>query len=261
MSKTIWSFLLFSALSLFFLPCGVAEGSEIHKIRERGMLRVGVYAEAPGLSFRDPKTRSINGLEMDIAQTVARKILGASGRVEIKEASNPAQRGQLLDEGDVDIVIANFSITEERKHIYSFSEAYYSDNISMMVRMGSGIRNFYDLRNKRVGVARNTTGEKTARQQMRERGLNFQVKEFISNAMVKAALDAGEIDCFITDYSILRGYIEPGLIVLPERLSTEYYGVAAKKEHIALVALINSVLDELRANGELDTMLRKWNLY
>ncbi|MFX3943937.1 transporter substrate-binding domain-containing protein, partial [Streptococcus suis] len=61
--------------------------------------------------------------------------------------------GPLLDNVHVDIVIATFSITEERKLLYNFTTTYYTDAVGFLVNKDSGIKRFTDLDGKTIGVA------------------------------------------------------------------------------------------------------------
>ena len=57
-----------------------------------------------------------------------------------------ATRGELLDSGDIDCVLATFTITEERRKSWDFSTPYYTDYVSVLAEDSSGIKELADLR-------------------------------------------------------------------------------------------------------------------
>ena len=90
------------------------DSPDIKAIKDHGTLKVGVKVDVPKFGYRDPKTEKIDGFEVDIARAIAQKILGKKNKIEL-QAVNAKTRGPLLDNGEVDLVIATFTITEERK--------------------------------------------------------------------------------------------------------------------------------------------------
>ena len=62
-------------------------------------------------------------------------------------------RGELLDSGDIDAVLATFTITEERKKSWDFTTPYYTDYVSVLVEDSTGIKDLADLKDKVVGVS------------------------------------------------------------------------------------------------------------
>lgn len=77
-----------------------------------GTLRVGVKSDVPGFGYQDVLTEEYSGLEIDLAYKIA-ETLGVD-KVEFT-AVTAATRGQLLDSGDIDMVIATFTINDERR--------------------------------------------------------------------------------------------------------------------------------------------------
>ena len=84
-----------------------------------------------------------------------------------------ATRGELLDSGDIDAVLATFTITEERKKSWDFSTPYYTDYVSVLVEDSTGIKGLADLKDKVVGVSSGSTS---------------------ARALVKAMIDEGVLD-------------------------------------------------------------------
>ena len=146
-----------------------ALGADTQAIVDRGVLKVGVKNAVQGFSFQDTLTGEYKGLEDSLAEMIAEH-LGVD--VEFTTVT-AATRGELLDSGDIDAVLATFTITEERKKTWDFSTPYYTDYVSVLVEDSTGIKGLADLKDKVVGVSSGSTS---------------------ARALVKAMIDEGVLD-------------------------------------------------------------------
>ena len=240
-------------------PGDAAAAPDIKAIKDRGVLNVGVKVDVPKFGFKDPQTGKIDGMEIDLAKKMAKKILGDENKINV-QAVTAKTRGPLLDNGEVDFVIATFTITEERKQSYNFSDPYFSDGVALMVKKSSGIQSLKDLNGKKVGVAQSATSKKALIDEGKKQGLNIQYLEFGTYPEIKTALDSGRIDCFSVDAAILFGYLDDSTTILPDRYSPQLYGIASKKSNTALANLANDTVNEMKTSGELDKLIQKWGL-
>lgn len=232
---------------------------EIKTIKDRGVLKVGVKVDVPKFGFKDPQTNKIDGLEIDIARAVAQKILGDPSKIEVQGVTAKT-RGPLLDNGEVDLVIATFTITPERKQSYNFSEPYFKDGVSMMVKKNSGLQSVKDMNGKKIGVAQSATSRKALQEEADKAGVKVQFLEFGTYPEIKTALDSGRIDVFSVDGSILAGYLDDSTVILNERFAPQEYGVASKKSNTALAKAVDEVIAEMEKSGELDKLVQKWGI-
>ena len=146
-----------------------ALGADTQAIVDRGVLNVGVKNAVQGFSFQDTLTGEYKGLEDSLAEMIAEH-LGVD--VEFTTVT-AATRGELLDSGDIDAVLATFTITDERKKTWDFSTPYYTDYVSVLVEDSTGIKGLADLKDKVVGVSSGSTS---------------------ARALVKAMIDEGVLD-------------------------------------------------------------------
>ena len=128
-------------------------GPDTQAIVDRGVLKVGVKNAVQGFSFQDTLTGEYKGLEDSLAEMIA-EYLGVD--VEFTTVT-AATRGELLDSGDIDAVLATFTITEERKKSWDFTTPYYTDYVSVLVEDSNGIKDLADLKDKVVGVSSGST--------------------------------------------------------------------------------------------------------
>jgi len=240
-------------------PSATTEMSaDVKAIKDRGVLKVGVKVDVPKFGYKDPKTEKVEGFEIDLANVISKKIIGTE-KVET-QAVTAKTRGPLLDSGDVDLVIATFTVTEERKKSYNFSDAYFVDGVRLMVKKDAGIASLKDLDGKKIGVAQSATSKKAIEEQATKVGAKVSFLEFATYPEIKTALVAGRVDCFSVDGSILFGYLDDSTVILSDSFSPQDYGVASKKGNDGLAKLVNETVAELKKSGELDKMIQKWGL-
>ena len=235
------------------------ESPEIKAIKDRGVLKVGVKVDVPKFGFKDPQTNKIDGLEIDIARAIAKKILGDPNKVELQGVTAKA-RGPLLDNGEIDLAIASFTITEERKKSYNFSEPYFTDHIGLMVKKNSGLKSLKDMDGKKIGVAQSATSQKDLQAEADKLGVKVQFLEFASHPEIKTAFDSGRIDVYGGDISILSGYLDDTNTILDDRYSPQRNGVGIKKSNTALTKVVNETVEEMQKNGELEKLIQKLDI-
>ena len=145
----------------------VAVDPDVQKIIDRGELRVGVKNAVPGFGLQDTLTNTYTGLEIDIANKIA-EYLGVT--VEFTPVT-AATRTELLDAGDIDCVLATFTITEERKQSWDFTTPYFTDAVTVLVEDATGIQHLEDLVDTKVGVSSGSTSARALTAAMIEAGL------------------------------------------------------------------------------------------
>lgn len=242
--KKLVSLVIALALCLTFSAC-FAEGidPDVQAIIDRGVLRVGVKNAVVGFGYQDTLTGEYSGLEIDIATAIAEQ-LGVD--VEFT-AVTAATRGELLDSGDIDCVLATFTITDERKESWDFSTPYFTDHVSVLVENASGIASLSDLVGKKVGVSSGSTSAKSLVSALIEggyiEGADFDAETFDpalwtdgvtfqqydDYPTISIALSAGEVDAFCVDKSILAIYNTETRSYIEEEFAPQDYGAATKK--------------------------------
>jgi putative glutamine transport system substrate-binding protein len=233
--------------------------ADVKAIKDRGVLKVGVKVDVPKFGYKDPKTNKTEGFEIDLAQEMAKKILGDSAKVELS-AVTAKTRGPLLDSGDVDMDISTFTITEERKKSYNFSDPYFTDGVGLLVKKAPGYQGLKDLNGKKIGVAQSSTSKQAVQTEADKLGIKVTFQEFATYPEIKAALDSGRVDAFSVDRSILYGYLDDSTALLQDKFSPQEYGIATKKGNDGLAKLVNDTVNEMKKSGDLDKLIKKWGL-
>jgi putative glutamine transport system substrate-binding protein len=249
--KKLLSFALVLTMALVLcIPALAEDSAEIAAIKERGTLMVGVKVELGG---------EYEGLEIDLAHKLAEVILGDANAVTF-EAVTAKTRGPLLDTGELDMVIATFTIKPDRILQYDFSKPYFVDAIGLLVLKDSGIASFADLAGKVIGVAQAATTKDALQAAADAAGMTVEFAEFPTYPDIKAALESGRVDCFSVDKAILMGYLDDTTVLLSDSFAAQPYGIAVKKGNTGLLTVIDDTIAAMRADGSLDALVTKNNL-
>lgn len=233
----------------------------ITEIKERGHIIAGCKMDVPGLSFYDEETQTWSGLEIELAYQTAANVFEVSVE-EAKEQNlvtfvgvTVADREEKLDNGDVDCLLATYTITDERKERFAFSDSYYTDYIGLMVKTSgdnpnslgsSDIKSIADLDGKYIGVPKNATTRETFLKYIDTMNTMKSAPIFCEYKSYKAlfhALKKGDIDVMAVDVSILNGYVDHSTTILSDRFGGQHYGAAVKKENAMLLDYLNGALE------------------
>ena len=146
-TKTVFA----TALSFAMLAAtGASADSTLDRIKGRGKLTVGVILSGAPFGAIDPKTQEQTGFNIDIAKALATDL-----GVELESVTvTPPNRVQFLQQGKVDILIANMQYTEERAKVMDYVPTPYDRaGGAAVVRKDSGLKDWADLKGKPVCIS------------------------------------------------------------------------------------------------------------
>lgn len=244
------------------------KAADVQKIINRGTLKVGCKSDIPNFSLQNTATGEYEGFEDDLAYEIAGQIFGCTAD-QAKEKKlvdfqgvNAKTRGPLLENGEVDLVIATFTITPDRKDTYNFSTSYYTDAVGLLVNKDSGINTIADLNGKIIGVAQASTSKDGFREYVKEKGLDVkpEFQEFDGYPALAQALATKQIDCFCVDRAILSGYVNDSNKILDDRFAEQEYGVASAKGNKGLAELVDAKVTSMLSDGSMKALQDKWGL-
>ncbi len=254
-------------------PSDGAVDPDVQAIIDRGVLRVGVKNAVEGFGFQDTLTGEYSGLEISIAEKIAESL-----GVDIEFTTvTAATRTELLDSGDIDCVLATFTITDERKESWDFSTPYYTDHVTVLVEDKSGIDSLADLVGKKVGVSSGSTSARSLTSAMIDAGLisgdgfdaetfdpalwteGVSFQQYDDYPAISTALSAGEVDAFCVDKSILAIYHTDGRSYIEEEFAPQDYGVATTKGS-GFSAYVEDLITAWLADGTIAGFISENNL-
>lgn len=242
--------------------------ADVQTIIDRGVLRVGVKNAVIGFGFQDPLTQEYSGLEISIAEKIAEN-LGVD--VEFT-AVTAATRTELLDSGDIDCVLATFTITDERKKSWDYSTPYFTDFVTVLVENSSSINSLEGLVDKKVGVSSGSTSAKALVNALIEGGFipsdsfnadtfdpatwteKVSFQQYDDYPTISIALSAGEVDAFCVDKSILAVYNTDGRSYIDDKFSPQNYGVATKKDS-GFTPIVEALVSGWLADGTIESLI------
>lgn len=248
---------------------GSSSDSKLATIKERRKLKCGVKKDVLGYGYLDTKTKKYEGLEIDLCYQIAAAVLGVSYEEAVKKELceftdvTPKTRGPLIDNDQLDIIAATYTITDERKKSWDFSTPYRTDHVGILIKKNSGMSKMADLDGKIIGVSQGSTTKDLVLKMLKDEKIDAtpEFKEFPDYPSIKSALDAGNVDAFAMDRSTLKTYTTDDCQLLqPEiEFGAQEYGVATKKG-CDLSKTVDDTVKKLQKDGWIDEEISKWGL-
>lgn len=237
-----------AALSIVATACGGGEEARsISTSAESGNLIVGIKFDQPGLGLRNPDG-TFSGFDVEVAKYVAGQLGVDEANIEFKESPS-AQRETLIENGEVDYIVATYSITDTRKEKVGFAGPYFVAGQSLLVSQdNTDITGADSLEGKRLC---SVTGS-TPAQNIADEYPGVQLQPYDTYSACVEALRNGTVDAVTTDDIILAGYAaqSPGQFkVVGEPFTTENYGIGLNKDDTEGRNQINDAIEEMVSSG------------
>ncbi|WP_369427335.1 ABC transporter substrate-binding protein [Providencia sp. PROV236] len=243
-------------LAGFALLANVAKADKLDDIKQAGVIRVAVFDSNPPFGFIDPQSKKLTGYDVDIAQAIADN-LGV--KLELRP-TNPANRIPLLTSGKVDLIGANFTITDERAKQVDFSIPDFATGQKFIARKGV-LKTPDDIAPLRIGADKGTVQEVT----LRERYPDTKVISYDDTPQAFAALRNGNVQAITQDDAKLVGLlgnlpekVKADFEILPFSITREYQALAASKGEQRLVENVNEALLKLEKEGQAEVIYNRW---
>ncbi|MGD7001063.1 transporter substrate-binding domain-containing protein [Corynebacterium halotolerans] len=263
-TRRITAALAVAALSgVTLAACGSSSSEGLLANIESGQVTLGTKYDQPGLGLRNPDD-SMSGLDVDVAQYVVDHIAETNGwdSPEITWRETPsAQRETLIQNGEVDMITATYSINTARSETVNFGGPYLLTHQALLVQEeNSDINAVEDLDGR---ILCSVTGS-TPAQTVKDVLPGVQLQEYDTYSSCVEALRQGNIDAMTTDATILNGYAaqSPGQFRVVEMqkddgsaFTDEYYGIGLAKDDQEGTDAINAALEEMLSSGAFDEFI------
>ncbi len=237
----ILSLVLVLSLCLCFAACS----------KQDKVLVMGTNATFPPYEFTDDNSNII-GIDAEIAKAIADK-LGMELEIQDMEFESLLTAVQ---SGNIDIVFAGMTVTDERKESVNFTNTYATGIQVVIVKEDSAIQSVDDLTGKMIGVQTGTTGDIYCTDDYGQEN----VKQYNNGALAVAALQNNQVDCVVIDNEPAKNFVaaNQGLKILDTEYVAEDYAAAIAKENTQLLADVNAAMAELKADGTIDAIINKY---
>lgn len=212
---------------------------------------------------------SARGEPIGYSIELCRKVVDAMGEavgkpLEIKWLPvTSTSRIDAIVSGAADLECGSTTNNLERAKLVAFSPTVFVAGTKLMVKKGSPITSFRDLKGKTVVVTEGTTNEQAMREIIRRFAIPFEIKVARDHAESFAELAAGQVDAFATDDVLLYGLIAKNdakgqYFVVGEFLSYDPYGIMFRKGDAQMAKLVNDTFHDLAADGEVERQYKRW---
>jgi glutamate/aspartate transport system substrate-binding protein len=238
-----------------------------------GTLAKAAASGAVTIAYRDASIPfsylSARGEPIGYSIELCRKLVDAIGdavgrKLEVKWLPVTSEsRIDAIVSGKADLECGSTTNNLERSRVVAFSPTIFVSGTKLMVKRGSPIRSFRDLRGKTVVVTTGTTNEEAMRGIQKKFGIDFKLVTARDHAESFAMVADGKADAFATDDVLLYGLIAKNNArgkyqVVGEFLSYDPYGIMYRKGDTQLGRLVIDTFRDLAQDGEVDRQYDRW---
>lgn len=224
------------------------EGSTMARLAEEGSITIGTKFDQPLFGLRGP-SGSPEGFDVEIGKMIAAELGIGEDDIEWIETVS-ANREPFIEEGQVDIVVATYTINDERKQVVDFAGPYYeAGQMLMVLESNTDINGPDDLAGKTVCSVEGSTPAENIRENYPDAVLLPGVTQY-SDCL--EPLRTGQADVLTTDNVILSGYVaqnEGEFKLVGEQFTEEPYGIGLAKGDDDFRTFINDVLEASYDDG------------
>jgi glutamate transport system substrate-binding protein len=209
---------------------------------------IGTKFDQPGLGLKNPDG-TMSGFDVDVAKYVAQQLGFAEDKIEWKEAPS-GQRETLIQNDQVKLIAATYSITDARKEKVSFAGPYLVTGQSLLVKAdNSDITGAESLQNNKKLCS---VSGSTPAQRIKDKYPGVQLQQYDTYSACVEALKNGAVDAVSTDEVILAGYAaqSPGAFkIVGKPFSEERYGIGLKKGDTDLCTKVSDAVKKMESEG------------
>ncbi|HEX8509914.1 MAG TPA: glutamate ABC transporter substrate-binding protein [Propionibacteriaceae bacterium] len=223
-------------------------GTRMKELADSGKVTIGVKFDQPGVGFKGATDDAPTGFDPEMGKVLAGSLGIAPEDITWKETISD-NREPFLQGGEVDLVIASYSITDDRRKIVGQAGPYYVTGQQLLVKKGGDIKGVDDIKGKEVcSVTGSTSLDNVEQKGAKPRG-------FDTYSECRDQVLDGAVDSMTTDGAILLGYAaqDPdNLEVVGEPFSEERYGIGYSKKSPEMCQWITDTLKKAEDDGTWD---------
>ncbi|MBW8846699.1 MAG: amino acid ABC transporter substrate-binding protein [Burkholderiales bacterium] len=258
-----------AALTLACLTCmnTHAEPGTLDKVKGSGTITLAYRESSIPFSYLGADAKP-TGFGWEICARVVEQVKKATGRADLQvatQAVTSANRIPLLMNGTIDIECGSTTNNTARAKQVAFSINYFYTGTRLLVKAGSPVRGFADLKGRKVVSTTGTTNVQVLRRFNVERDLGFELLGAKDHAEAALLVQQDRADAFGMDDILLFGLRassqDPAaLAVVGEPLQVEPYAIMLRKDDPAFKKLVDDTVAGLMKNGEFEALYKKWFL-
>ncbi|MDP4507198.1 transporter substrate-binding domain-containing protein [Nonomuraea turcica] len=231
--------------------CGTGEPESI--VDDDEVLRIAVREDLPSVGFLRPD-EEYEGFDVDVARYIAGKLGKDYHLVPVLAAD----REQVLLDGRADMVVATYTISQDRKAKVLFAGPYHISYQDILTRPEETIMNVRDLKGRRICEVQ---GSNAAQRVVQERSVAAELVPFADYAQCLAALKSKEVDAVTTNDVILAGLAKQdgsGLRLSNAQFNEQRTGVGLRRGDVPGCEAVNRAITDMYQDGTAAKLLHKW---
>lgn len=221
-------------------------GTTMAELAEAGAITVGTKFDQPGFGLEGLEGE-LEGFDVEVAKIIAAELGIAEEDIEWFETPS-AIREEAIEDGDVDMVVATYTINEERAERITFAGPYYNAGQMIMVLADNdeitGPEAFTENPDLTVCTVTGSTPSENIREYLASED---QLVLFEDYSQCADALGNGQVDAVTTDNVILAGFVgesDGEYKLVGEQFTEEPYGIGIEKGDVAFCEFINQTLQD-----------------
>lgn len=233
-------------IAMLALTGGLGNGA----LAQTAPLRVVTDATFPPMEFVKDGQRT--GFDIDLVEALGKEMGRKIEWIDIDfKGLIPA-----LQAGRADMANSAIYITDERAKVVDFTDPYYAGGLVVLTKKDGPIKSLKDLEGKKVAVQVGTKSVSF----LKDNFPKVERVEVEKNQEMFNLAQIGRADAAVTGKPAAKLYAQahPDMIVLPEQITVENYGMALPKNQPDTTKAVNEALKKIRANGVYDALVAKW---
>jgi glutamate/aspartate transport system substrate-binding protein len=262
------SLLVVAGLTMLVAAVGTGAAEELtgtlKKIKDTGTMVIGHRESSIPFSYYDDKNQVV-GYSQELALIVAdavKKKLSLPG-LQLKLTPVTSQnRIPLVQNGTVDLEAGSTTHNTERAKQVAFSDTIFVVGTRLLVKKGSGIQDFPDLKGKNVVTTAGTTSERILRE-LNEKGLGINLISAKDHGEAFLMLQSGRAVAFMMDDALLAGERAKARkpddwVIVGTPQSKEAYAMAMRKDDPGFKEVVDAAIAESETSGVAARLYQKW---
>ncbi len=256
--------LLVAALLATAVAAQAQTADTLKKIKDTGSVVMGVRATSGVLSYTLGNGQYV-GYHIELCKRIIDDISKQIGKpIEIKyQEVTSANRIPLVQNGTVDLECGSTTNNDARQKDVAFAHTTYVEEVRILTKVNSGIKNIGDLNGKSVATTTGTTSVQLLRKNERATGVDFKEVFGKDHGDSFQLLESGRADAFVMDGQIVAGLASKSkspadYVIVGPALSVEPIAIMVRKDDPAFLAQVDKTLDGLMKSGEIAKIYDKW---
>jgi len=256
-------FVLFASVVSASAQAQIPPDSHLKSITDKKVIRIAYRTDATPFAFANEKGEPA-GYSLDLCELVTKSIAQQFGLQDLRIEWVPVNvqtRFSAISGGKADIECGSSTITLGRMKEVDFSNIIFVESTGVVVARASNIHAFSEMTGKKIAVISGTTNERAVTERSSQNNLNVSVAAVKDRDEGIGALEAGKVDGYASDKLLLLGTQAKhpdALVMLPDDLSIEPYGIALPRGDWALHLAVNTGLAKTFRSGQIIGVFKKW---